>query len=435
MPHWQGENSPNSIQEVYDYVDRKLKALKTRLATKVEKQFYGNVDPIQFLIQVEETIKSKHRVKCIQSLVPRISSLQDLELFFRTCTEMRQTGGVRNAVCTKNLQAFVDALKRALLMLIELLDEIKDVYAIVQTFCRNYQSLEGEFDLKWVREINLELKNSIANIENMVENSETSLNTKLFSSAKFSLEVAEACDTRRYPILRLVPDVVHKFYHVLYLLGRWRVNDQLYLEDIQFKIIETKRFQRLKQEEYNSLELEHSNILTITVERRVRVKIREVRERLRQMEQDVQKLTKMKRIMESERHDAEKVILERKHVLNFNKNAIGNSLPPEIDNVLGLKKDIRILVKKHKSLTKSLKINERDVKFKLIEKKNLENTFEDMRTLVTRSNQLASERTKLLKKISIITETIGELESIFYRKTDRSKLILAYNDVKNILAI
>merc|ERR1711962_397452 len=98
--------------------------------------------------------------------------------------------------------------------------------------------------------------------------------------------------------------------------------------------------------------------------------------------------------------------------------------------ILGLKKDIEILGKKLKSLNKSVKLNDHDLSTREKEKQDLEEDYNEMRTATSRSNQLAFERTELSKEISIINEKIQELETIFYRKTDKQKLALAFDEVQ-----
>ena len=266
-------------------------------------------------------------------------------------------------------------------------------------------------------------------IETLLEDAEEGVNAKVFSSDKFSLEVAETCDTKRYPVLRLFPDLFQKFHFSFHLIGKWRANDQIYLEDIQFKLIKTKRLQRLKQEEYNTLELEHANLLSIIVEKRVRVKCREIRDKIKNLDQEITKLSSLKRSMMSEKSHTESEIQERKRFLYMNKNV--TDITKDLDNILGIKKDLEILTKKQKSLNKSLKLNEHDLEAREKEKMELDAEYEEMRKSVSRSNQLAFERTELSKEISIINEKIQELEAIFYRKTDRNKLAQAYDDMKN----
>ena len=425
---WQGDDAPLAIQDVYDYIDREIKTLKVRLATKTEKLFYGGIDPIQFLIHVEEIFKSKHRVKRIKTLVPKVSSWAELDLFARTCNEVRRPGGVRDAGFSKDLNTFMQAFQRGVKSISELLDEVRDLYSIVQSFCRNYQSLEGEFDLKWARAANLELKNNLQGISTLLREAQTGVNPKLFSTDKFSMDVAETLDTKRYPILRLFPDVFQKLHFVLHLVGKWRANDQIYLEDVQFKLIKTKRIQRLKQEEYNTLELEHGNILSNIVERRVRVRAREIRERIKQLDQEIHKLHSLKRSMTSEKTQTEQEVLERKRVMFLNKNI--TDITKDIDNILGLKKDIEILGKKLKSLNKSIKLTETDLNTREKEKQDLERDYNEMRSATSRSNQLAFERTELSKEIAIINEKIQELETIFYRKTDKQRLAIAFEEVQ-----
>merc|ERR1711962_756840 len=135
--------------------------------------------------------------------------------------------------------------------------------------------------------------------------------------------------------LRLFPDVFQKFHFVLHLLGKWRANDQIYMEDIQFKLIKTKRLQRLKQEEYNTLEQEHGNILSNIVEKRVRVRAREIRERIKQLDAEIHKLQTLKRSMVTEKTQTEQEVLERKRVMFLNKNI--TDINKDIDNILGLK--------------------------------------------------------------------------------------------------
>lgn len=327
------------------------------------------------------------------------------------------------------IQTFCAAFQRAVKSLSDLLDELKDLYCIVQTFCRNYQSLEGEFDLKWARETNLELKTSMRGIEALLDDAGDGVNSKFFSSNKFSLEIAETIDTRRFPILRLFPDLFQKFHFSLHQMSKWRANDQIYLEDIQFKLIKTKRLQRLKQEEYNTLEIEHANLLSIIVEKRVRVKCREIRDKTKHLDQEITKLVGLKRSMTSEKNHAESEIQERKRVLYMNKNV--TDITKDLDNILGLRKDIEILTKKYKSLSKSLKMNEHDLVARETEKNDLDGDYNEMRRSISRSDQLAFERTELSKEISIINEKIQELEAIFYRKTDKNKLAHAYDDMRN----
>lgn len=424
---WQGNSPPPTIQDVYDYIDRTLKIFKTSLVSKIEKSFFGGIDPIQYLIHIEEIFKSKHRVKRIKSLTPKIGGFEELELFIRTCSEVRRPGGVREAGFTKDLQTFAASFQRTLKSLSDLLEDVRDLYDMVQTFCRNYQSLEGEFDLKWARSTNLELRGTIQGIETLIAEAHSGVNPKLFSADKFSLEVAETCDTKRFPVLRLFPDLFQKFHFAFHLMGKWRANDQIYLEDIQFKLIKTKRLQRLKQEEYNTLELEHGNILSGIVEKRVRVKCREMRDRIKQLEAEVYKLTNLQRNMNAELTATEQEIQERKRILFLNKNV--TDITKDLDNILGIRKDLEILSKKLKSLTKSVKLNEHDLNLKEKEKVELEQEYEDMRKSVSRSNQLAYERSELAKDIAIINEKIQELETIFYRKTDRQKLAHAYEDL------
>ncbi|XP_071494277.1 uncharacterized protein [Diadema antillarum] len=425
---WTGDDPPLTIQDVYDYVDRELKMIKTKLATKIEKFFYGGIDPIQFLIHLEEIFKSKQRVKRIKSMIPRIAGMQELDLFIRTCMEVRRPGGVRDAGFTKDIQTFATAFTRSVKSLGELLDEVRDLYSVVQTFCRNYQSLEGEFDLKWARTTNIELKSTLDAIDQLLADAHPGVNIKLFSTDKFSLEVAETLDSKRFPVLRLFPDLFQKFYFVFHLLGRWRANDQIYLEDIQFRLIKTKRLQRLKQEEYNTIELEHGNILSTIVEKRLRVRTREIRERMKQLDQEIHKLTSLHRGISQEKVHSEQEVLERKRVLFANKNV--TDLSKDLDNILGVRKDVEILHKKLKSLNKSLKLNEHDLIAREKEKAELERDYEDMRQSISRSNQLAFERSELSKEISIINEKIHELETIFYRKTDRQKLEQAFDDLR-----
>ncbi|XP_071491476.1 uncharacterized protein [Diadema antillarum] len=425
---WTGDDPPLTIQDVYDYVDRELKMIKTKLATKIEKFFYGGIDPIQFLIHLEEIFKSKQRVKRIKSMIPRIAGMQELDLFIRTCMEVRRPGGVRDAGFTKDIQTFATAFTRSVKSLGELLDEVRDLYSVVQTFCRNYQSLEGEFDLKWARTTNIELKSTLDSVDQLLADAHPGVNIKLFSTDKFSLEVAETLDSKRFPVLRLFPDLFQKFYFVLHLLGRWRANDQIYLEDIQFRLIKTKRLQRLKQEEYNTIELEHGNILSTIVEKRLRVRTREIRERMKQLDQEIHKLTSLHRGISQEKVHSEQEVLERKRVLFANKNV--TDLSKDLDNILGVRKDVEILHKKLKSLNKSLKLNEHDLIAREKEKAELERDYEDMRQSISRSNQLAFERSELSKEISIINEKIHELETIFYRKTDRQKLEQAFDDLR-----
>ncbi|XP_071821722.1 uncharacterized protein [Apostichopus japonicus] len=421
---WQGNDPPPTIQDVYDFIDRTLKIYKTKLITKVEKLFFGGIDPIQYLIHIEEIFKSKHRVKRVKTLVPKIGGFQELDLFIRTCSEVRRPGGVREAGFTKDLQSFSVSYQRTIKLLAETLEDVRDLYDIVQTFCRNYQSLEGEFELKWARSTNLELKGTLNAIEELISQSDAGVDIKLFSSDKFSLEVAETCDTKRFPVLQLFPDLFQKFHFVFHLMGKWRANDQIYLEDIQFKLIKTKRLQRLKQEEYNTLELEHGNILSGIVEKRVRVKCREMRDRIKQLDSEVYKLTTLQRSITSELTSTEQEIQERKRILFMNKNV--TDITKDLDNILGIRKDLEILSKKLKSLTKSVKLNEHDLNVKEKEKVGLEEEYEDMRKAVSRSNQLAYERSELAKDIAVINEKIQELETIFYRKTDRKKLTQAY---------
>jgi hypothetical protein len=432
---WQGDEPPLSIQDVYDYIDRELKNLKVRLTTKIEKAFYGGIDPIQFVIHLEEIFKSKHRAKRLKNLIPKVASWADLNLFFRTSNEVHRPGGIRDAGFNKDLNTFVHAFQRAVKSLAELLDEVRDLYTIVQSFCRNYQSLEGEFDLKWARATNLDLKNNLQGVTILLNESQTGINIKIFSSDKFSLEVAETCDTKRYPVLRLFPDVFQKVHLVLHLLGKWRANDQIYLEDVQFKLIKAKRLQRLKQEEYNTLELEHGNVLSGIVERRVRARAREMRERSRQLDNEIAKLQSLRRSMATERTQTEQEVLERKRAMFGARDSVDVSLATtditkDIDNILGSKKDIEVLGKKMKSLAKSIKLNDHDLANREREKQELEREYGEMRTATSRSNQLAYERTELSKEISIINEKIHELETIFYRKTDRQKLALAFDEVQ-----
>ncbi|XP_038046405.1 uncharacterized protein LOC119720682 [Patiria miniata] len=428
---WQGDDPPHSIQDVYDYIDRELKTLKVRLINKIEKLFYGGIEPIQFLIHVEEIFKTKHRVKRIKNLVPRVASWADVDLFARTSNEVRRPGGVRDAGFSKDLNTFMHAFQRAVKALSDLLEDVRDLYTIVQSFCRNYQSLEGEFDLKWARATNLELKNNLQGTAVLLNESQTGVNQKLFSSDKFSLEVAETCDTKRYPVLRLMPDLFQKFHFVLHLLGKWRANDQIYMEDIQFKLIKTKRLQRLKQEEYNTLELEHGNILSNIVEKRVRVRAREIRERIKQLDAEINKLHLLKKNMVAEKTQTEQDVLERKRVMFLNKNT--TDISKDIENILGLKKDVEILGKKLKSLNKSIKLNDHDLQTRVKEKQDLGQDYNEMRSATSRSNQLAFERTELSKEISIINEKIQELETIFYRKTDKHKLAQAFDEVQKSL--
>ena len=425
---WQGDDPPSTVQDVYDYVDREIKMLKTRLATKIEKFFYGGIEPIQFLLHVEEIFKSKHRVKRIKTMIPRVAGMQELDLFIRTCMEVRRPGGVRDAGFSKDIQTFATAYTRSAKSLAELLDEVRDLYGIVQTFCRNYQSLEGEFDLKWARSTNLELKSTLDAIDQLLTDAHPGVNIKLFSADKFSLEVAECVDSKRFPVLRLFPDLFQKFYFVLHLLGKWRANDQIYLEDIQFRLIKTKRLQRLKQEEYNTIELEHGNILSTIVEKRLRVRTREIRERMKQLDQEIGKLNHLHRGMNQEKIQGEHEVLERKRILFSNKDVTDFS--KDLDSILGVRKDVEILHKKLKSLNKSLKLNEHDLIAREKEKAELEREYGDMRQAISRSNQLAFERSELAKEIAIINEKIHELETIFYRKTDRQKLEQAYSEFR-----
>lgn len=427
-PGWQGDDPPNNIHEVYDYVDREVKHLKTRLATKIEKFFYGGIEPIQFLLHVEEIFKSKHRVKRIKSMIPRVAGMQELDLFIRTCLEVRRPGGVRDAGFSKDIQTFANAFTRSAKSLVDLLDEVRDIYGVVQTFCRNYQSLEGDFDLKWARSTNLELKSNLDAIDQLLTDAHPGVNIKLFSADKFSLEVAESVDSKRFPVLRLFPDLFQKFYFCLHLLGKWRANDQIYLEDIQFRLIKTKRLQRLKQEEYNTIELEHSNILSSIVEKRLRVRTREMRERMKQLDQEISKLTQQNRGMNQEKSQSEHDVLERKRLIFQNKDVADFS--KDIDSILGVRKDVEILHKKLKSLNRSLKLNEQEFIARQKEKAELERDYEDTRQAISRSNQLAFERSELSKEISIINEKIHELETIFYRKTDRQKLEQAFEELR-----
>lgn len=101
---WNGDSAPPTVQDVYDFIDRELKTLKTKLITKIEKQFFGGIEPIQFLLHIEEIFKSKHRMKRVKNLIPKISGWTELELFTRTCHEVRRPGGVRDAGFTKDIQ-------------------------------------------------------------------------------------------------------------------------------------------------------------------------------------------------------------------------------------------------------------------------------------------------------------------------------------------
>ena len=361
-------------------------------------------------------------------MIPRVAGMQELDLFIRTCMEVRRPGGVRDAGFSKDIQTFATAYTRSAKSLAELLDEVRDLYGIVQTFCRNYQSLEGEFDLKWARSTNLELKSTLDAIDQLLTDAHPGVNIKLFSADKFSLEVAECVDSKRFPVLRLFPDLFQKFYFVLHLLGKWRANDQIYLEDIQFRLIKTKRLQRLKQEEYNTIELEHGNILSTIVEKRLRVRTREIRERMKQLDQEIGKLNHLHRGMNQEKIQGEHEVLERKRILFSNKDVTDFS--KDLDSILGVRKDVEILHKKLKSLNKSLKLNEHDLIAREKEKAELEREYGDMRQAISRSNQLAFERSELAKEIAIINEKIHELETIFYRKTDRQKLEQAYSEFR-----
>ncbi len=120
--------------------------------------------------------------------------------------------------------------------------------------------------------------------------------------------------------------------------------------------------------------------------------------------------------------------MERKRVMFLNKNI--TDITKDIDNILGLKKDIEILGKKLKSLNKSIKLTEQDLSPREKEKQDVERDYNEVRSATGRSNQLAFERTELSKEIAIINEKIQELETIFYRKTDRQKLAMAFEEVQ-----
>ena len=83
-----------------------------------------------------------------------------------------------------------------------------------------------------------------------------------------------------------------------------------------------------------------------------------------------------------------------------------------------------------KSLNKSIKLTETDLNTREKEKQDLERDYNEMRSATSRSNQLAFERTELSKEIAIINEKIQELETIFYRKTDKQRLAIAFEEVQ-----
>ena len=201
---WDGERDPSNIQEVWEYVGVKLRETKD-LTREIIEDFYGYMDRLQYLMQVNDAIKlllerMSHKNK--RTIVDKYTDLEEMLIGgVELSPRMRASKGL------DTVRIFVDKSKQAL----SNLQKVKYAYAMeilnpLEMYCSNYVSL-GTTDDRFYRS----LKGRIVSIRTTLKhfsrimlglNSNLPVSSQYFSDSDLSEEISIQLDCESIPLLR-----------------------------------------------------------------------------------------------------------------------------------------------------------------------------------------------------------------------------------------
>ena len=262
-PEWDGSSPPKTIHCVWNYVSFQLRNIRDMLRQSTD-EFYGKHERLLHTTIVNDALRLATDANYHNDSIGNFSDLDKL-------ANSRSSSSISPRSLSK-AQEVLRLYREKINKTVSKLNDLKgvferDVLDILEMYCSNYMKL-GIQDDKYFKKLRSRTLRIRDNLRDYIKVSgsltgTSSVVSDYFCHDEFSETIAIKYDCDKFPILRVVPDLIQKCEHVCTIAQDWLRSDKVYLEEVRQQIQKTKDRMKETSGECHSTKLKYERLFAL----------------------------------------------------------------------------------------------------------------------------------------------------------------------------
>lgn len=319
-----------------------------------------------------------------------------------------------------------------------------EVMKRLESTCNSYQNTGGsnlDFSTKYSEEAfkyQKEINGNVDKINALLGSFPNGIKQEHYTITNFSQRVLSSCDSRAFPILRLVPDISEKLVQMCRLARQWIDKDETYIHDINHQIREQRHNARQKELELRQQREKRSQLSRAVIEcqqavKAYRERLDELGKELRNLDQQFKEMSESKKYKKEEVKQKEGIIgfleisisqTKKNYTLQLKKARILRQLKDLENNLKEIELEIEELEKEAESKRREREVVEEKIEENGQSFQTLKSDLDHFTEIVDSVQQEMNEMALQLQQLEIIQtfKTSPEKVDDFYDKPQHVKL-------------